>query len=110
MKSIQNIKSASQLKSVSISKPRSIPLAQRSIQTELYMLRKEKQRYLKEVEKLRNRFDYIQNRLTSIDDEMLELSSIWKKEVGVIESEAAEVILDIDSKDAKKWKKKKLSY
>jgi hypothetical protein len=110
MKSIQSIKSTSQLKSVSINKPRSIPIAQRSTQTELYMLRKEKQRYLKEVESIKKRFDFIQERLSKIDKEMLELSAIWKNEVDVIETEAAQTVVNIETKGNMTWKKRKLKY
>ncbi len=110
MKTIQSIKSSSQLKSAAFSKQRSIPVAQRSAQTELYMLRKEKQRYLKEIESIKKRYDHIKERLGLIDEEMLELSEIWRGEVDVIEKEASETMLDLDTKDKRKWKKRKLKY
>ena len=110
MKTIQDVRSASQLKSVATPKPRSIPMAQRSAQTELYMLRKEKQRYLKEIESIKKRYNFIKERLNLIDDEMLELSAIWKGEVELIEREASETMLDLESNDKRKWKKRKLKY
>lgn len=89
MKKISQIKGMSQLKPLAHSRPRTIPVQHRSPQTELYMLRKEKERYLKEAERLEKRYLYVKEKLAKIDNEMGGLIKLWEKEMDAVKSEAS---------------------
>lgn len=95
------------LRSLSIVKQRSIPLRERSTQTELYLLNKEKQRYLKERQRLMKRLEFVEQRLKGINQETRELLVIWSEEMQEIAQESA---FDTFVKDQKEWKTKTLNY
>ena len=113
MKNISQIKGISQLKSGNTIRPRSIPKKQRSIQTELYMLRKEKERFLKEAERLEKRHGVVRDRLAQIDRDMNEMLSHWQKEMDTIKEEAnVKVTGGVSAAETTqvRWKRRELKY
>ncbi len=88
-------------------KQRSIPLNQRSTQTELTVLQREKDRLLKERARLIKRQEYIDQRLSQIHQETKTLLNIWNEEMQAI---AEDISQDSFVKDKKEWKTKPLNY
>jgi formate dehydrogenase maturation protein FdhE len=80
MKTINDIKSSAGLKKPPGVKQRSIPAHRRSAQTEIYMLRKERQHYLKEMEKLESRIVYVLGQINRVDQELVNMMENWDHE------------------------------
>lgn len=104
---INKTKGIEKLKNTPYVKQRSIPLQKRNTQTELYFLRKEKERFQKERERLLKRQEFIDQRLAQINQELKGLLVLWQDEMKVIAEEAG---VDSIVKDKKEWKTKPLNY
>lgn len=107
MKTFKKAIGIQKLKRQNLVKPRSIPLTQRNTQTELYLLDNEKQRFLKELERIQKRQEFIENRLTTINAEIKNLVKIWQKDM---QGFAEEADYDVYAQGQKQWKTKVMNY
>jgi len=105
MRDVNTLKGLHGLRTMHSSKKRSIPRVQSSAYLDLYMMGKEKERLLKECEKLGLRNTGIKKRLEEIDAEMNKLQGAETAPKTSASSPKR------DSTETKKqWKKMSLSY
>ncbi len=95
---INKIKGIEKLKNTPFVKQRSVPLQKHNMQTELYFLRKERERLLK-------RQEFADQRLAQINQELKGLLVLWQDEIKEVGEEAGSIV-----KNKKEWKTKPLSY
>ena len=111
MRDVNSLKGLHVLRTMHSTKRRSIPRIQSSTFLDLYMLKKEKERLLKEDERLCMRKDAIKKRLEEIDLEMNKLQEVPQggiKDSGNISF--SERAFTQKNGDKKEWKKMPLSY
>jgi hypothetical protein len=91
-------------------KKRSIPRVQSSAYLDLYMLGKEKERLLKEGERLALRDTVIEKRLKDIDSEMGKLQEAEAIAKSSVNTNSSEPTYPQGNSVKKEWKKMPLSY
>jgi hypothetical protein len=69
------------------SKPRSIPTRQRSSQIAVNLLRKEKERHQKELDRQAKREAFLRERMARIDAEIAQVLTVWQGEINAIVQE-----------------------
>jgi hypothetical protein len=69
------------------SRPRSIPAQQRSSQVAVNLLRKEKERHQKELERLAKREAFLRERMARIDTEIAQALTTWQGQINSIVQE-----------------------
>jgi len=77
------------------------------------MLRKEKERYLKEAERLEKRHKMVRNKLAQVDDDMKQLLQHWDKEMDKVKAEMdVKVTGGVSQAETTqvRWKKRELKY
>jgi len=110
MRDVNNLRGLHLLRTMQSTKRRSIPRIQTSTYLDLYMLNKEKERLLKEGERLGLRDTVIKKRLEEID---LEINKLQENEVVVKTNEnvsSSEHIFTQKDGGKKEWKKMSLNY
>jgi len=109
MRDVNSLKGLHVLKTMHNAKRRSMPRVQNSTYLDLYMLNKEKERLLKESERLGSRITVIKKRLEEID---LETNKSQEDEASraATDSSFSERSLSKKNGVKKEWKKISLNY
>ena len=110
MRDVNTLKGLHGLRTLHSAKKRSIPRIQSSAYLDLYMMSKEKERLLKEGERLGLRNDVIKKRLEKIDGEM---GKMQEQEEGIKATKdvnSPKRVFTQTSEGKKEWKKMSLDY
>lgn len=112
MKDVNSLKGVHVLRTMHSTKRRSIPRIQSSAYLDLYMLNKEKERVIKENERLCMRSEAIRKRLEQIDLEMNELQEVPQGGIKASGNESSSGRQNLTQRNAvkKEWKKMALNY
>lgn len=76
MKRQTYLRGLSNMRTLSSTRQRSIPRKQRSVEIEIYLLNKEKERFETEADRLERRYAAVQERIKNIDEEVARLREV----------------------------------
>jgi hypothetical protein len=88
-----------QLRTLQSTKQRSIPRGQRSLDIEVFLLKKERDLFMGEAARIQKRFETVAERIKSIDQEIAQHELLMGKKPAPIPSKAD-----------KEWQTKKIGY
>ena len=116
----KRIKGLDKLRSMHSTKQRSIPRAHQSSEIELFLLEKEKERFLKEAERLQTRLHTVYERIESLNEEinLQKEAGDQKRQEQVLDQDSLQDIKGIINRglgtgvqaDGEQWNTKKLMY
>jgi len=112
MKDVNSLRGLHVVRTMHSTKRRSIPRIQSSAYLDLYMLNKEKERLIKENERLCMRSDTIRKRLEEIDLEMNSLQEVPQGGIKASDNESSSGRQTFTQRNGakKEWKKMPLNY
>lgn len=110
MRDVNSLKGLHGVRTMQSAKKRSIPRIQSSSYLDLYMLKKEKERLLKEDERVDMKKESIKKRLEDIDLEMNKLQEAEAAVKAIVNTSSSGGVFTEEDGGQKEWKKISLSY
>lgn len=104
MKGLEQLHGLSRLRTLHSTRQRSIPRRQRSTEIEIFLLQKEKDRFIAEADRIKKRFEAVRARIRNIDEEIYRLKVAQNEKNPTLPELAPQSPADTE------WVTKKLTY